>query len=84
MDEEQILENEKALKHMSADEEKFLKKEFHLTKEELIHADEDSWEEIADRLFDMELDMDLHEDPKKARRSMMVSHILSMMTDEAE
>lgn len=84
MDDERIRENERALRHMTKEQEQFLKKSFHLTKQELIEADDVLWEETLDRLFDMEIDNENHASEKTARRDRIVSDLITMMTEEAD
>jgi len=84
MDDERIRENERALRHMTKEQEQFLKKSFHLTKQELIEADDELWEETLDRLFDMEIDNENHASEKTARRDRIVSDLITMMTEEAD
>lgn len=84
MDDERIRENERALRHMTKEQEQFLKKNFHLTKQELIKADDVLWEETLDRLFDMEIDNENHASEKTARRDRIVSDLITMMTEEAD
>ena len=84
MDDERIRENERALRHMTKEQEQFLKKNFHLTKQELIEADDVLWEEALDRLFDMEIDNENHASEKTARRDRIVSDLITMMTEEAD
>ena len=81
MDDERIRENERALRHMTKEQEQFLKKNFHLTKQELIDV---LWEETLDRLFDMEIDNENHASEKTARRDRIVSDLITMMTEEAD
>ena len=84
MDDERIRENERALRHMTKEQEQFLKKNFHLTKQELIEAADVLWEETLDRLFDMEIDNENHASEKTARRDRIVSDLITMMTEEAD
>ena len=84
MDDERIRENERALRHMTKEQEQFLKKNFDLTKQELIEADDVLWEETLDRLFDMEIDNENHASEKTARRDRIVSDLITMMTEEAD
>jgi hypothetical protein len=83
MDDERIRENEQALRHMTKEQEQFLKKNFQLSKQDLILADDVLWEETLDRLFDMEIDNENHASEKTARRDRIVSDLITMMTEEA-
>ena len=83
MDDERIRENEQALRHMTNEQEQFLKKNFQLSKQDLILADDVLWEETLDRLFDMEIDNENHASEKTARRDRIVSDLITMMTEEA-
>ena len=47
MDDERIRENERALRHMTKEQEQFLKKNFHLTKQELIEFAAGEPEEVG-------------------------------------
>jgi hypothetical protein len=74
-------ENERALRGMTKDQEEFLKKRLHLTKQELIEMDEDQWEEVVDQLFDMEIENENRSSAKTAKTDKIVSDLISMMTD---
>lgn len=74
-------ENARALRAMTKEQEEFLKKRLHVTKQELIDMDEDAWEEVVDQLFDMEIENENRASSKSAKTDKIVSDLISMMTD---
>lgn len=72
-------ENEAALAKMTSGQEAFMKKEFGLTKAEMIALDEDGWEELLDRLFDIEIEDENRGSAKTEKHDRIVSEIITMM-----
>ncbi len=78
-DEEIMKENAEALRGMTPDQEKLMKEEFGVSKEDMIALDEDGWAELLDRLFDTEIEDDNRMSSKTAKHDRMVSQIIDMM-----
>ena len=72
-------ENEEALRGMTKEQEDFMKDQFGLSRVDMTELDADGWEELLDRLFDIEIDDDNRSDAKTEKHDRIVSDIITMM-----
>lgn len=78
-DAETMKENAEALRNMTKEQEAFMKEEFQISKEQMTALDEDAWEELLDRLFDIEIDDENRSSARTAKHDKIVSDIITMM-----